>query len=88
MSGNRTQDLELDRRVQRLLVSPGAVVSVQQAAELLPIADRDARAWLKRKGLLRDLDGRKVVVWADVLKALEPSEDARPRAARLRREKL
>ena len=82
----RTPDL--DRRHQRLIISPGAIVTLQQAAELLPIAERDARAWLKRRGLVRDLAGRSVVVWADVMAALQAPPEQERRIARLRREPL
>ena len=56
-----------DAQLQRLMVSPAAIISLNKAAQLLPLAARDARAWLRRNGLVRDIDGRAVVVWADVV---------------------
>lgn len=67
-----------DRRDARLLVGDGAVLSVTQAAELLGF--RDAKAWLRREGLVSEIRlGERVVervVWRRVLAKLEgaPSE--------------
>lgn len=63
----------------RLTQGGAAVLSVRRAAELLPIADSAGRAWLRRQGLVRRLEGAEVVVWADVLErvrqgALGPGE--------------
>ena len=58
-----------------------AVFSVSRAAELLPIRDCEARAWLRDRGLIRDLVGRSVVVWGDVLDALEDDRPNRPRTS-------
>lgn len=60
---------ELQR--QRLALGLGAIVSVDHASRLLPIADRDARRWLKQRGLVRLLDGRPVVCWVRVVEALD-----------------
>ncbi len=87
-SGDVPAVLQADRAVLRLIVSPGAVRSLQQATELLPIADRDARAWLRRRGLVRDLSGRSVVVWADVIAALEAPASSSSLVVRRRRERL
>ena len=83
-----TSDDTWDRKLARLVVSPGAILSIQKAAELLPIAERDARRWLRRCGLVRDLAGRPVVVWQDVIEALANPPDPPPKAAALRRVKL
>ena len=64
------------RHADRLRLGVGAVLTVAEAAALLPVADRDARSFLRRKGLVRDLDGRAVVRWLDVLDAL--AADAGP----------
>lgn len=71
----------------------GAVLTVAEAAALLPVADADARRWLHGAGLVRRLAGRPVVVWADVHDALRrgdsPQEPATTRAPlNLRRVKL
>mgnify|MGYP007046922749 CR=1 FL=1 len=81
-------DRPYDRNLERLLVSPGAILSLEKASELLPIAKRDARTWLRQRGLVRDLEGRDVVVWADVIAALQAPTEARPKVLHLRREAL
>ena len=53
----------------------GAVLTVNEAVGLLPVSDREARLWLAGRGLIRDLAGRPVVVWRDVLAALSEGED-------------
>lgn len=47
----------------------GAILSLDEAAELLPIADADARRWLVDAGCVRDLNGRKTVSWLRVVEA-------------------
>lgn len=74
--------------LQRLVVSSSAVLSAGQAARLLPIAERDARRWLRRRGLIRDLDGRSVVVWGDVVRELGRPAHEPPAVRALPREKL
>lgn len=63
-----------ERHRDRLRMGPGAVLTVNEAAALLPIADRDARAWLHHRGLVRSLAGRDVVLWIDVLDELRAGE--------------
>lgn len=82
-----------DRAAARLTMGSGAVLSLSEAAAMLPVADRDARAWLRARCLLRDLDGREVVVWEDVLGALRAGEgpsvmDATPTLVRVPRVRL
>lgn len=55
------------------------VLSVRKASERLPVRTQDARAWLRREGLISELAGREVVVWSDVLERLRQSTPARPR---------
>lgn len=52
---------------RRLALGTGAVVSLAEAAALLPFADAEARRWLQAQGLVRELEGRRVVRWLDVL---------------------
>ena len=49
------------RHRDRLALGAGAVLTVSEASALLPVADCDARAWLRRLGLVRYLEGRQVV---------------------------
>ena len=49
-------------------------MSVRRAAELLPIGDAAGRAWLRREGLVRHLEGADVVIWADVLERVRTRE--------------
>lgn len=47
-----------------------AVVSLSRAARALPMREGDALAVLRERGLVRDLVGRSVVIWGEVLDAL------------------
>ena len=58
----------------RAALGAAAVVSVRVAAEWLPWSDQDARLWLRRRGLVREVDGREVVVWGDVVAAIRGSK--------------
>lgn len=58
------------RHQERLSMGPGAVLTVNEAAHLLPVADAAARAWLRREGLIVTLETKELVCWADVLAAL------------------
>ncbi len=57
---------------ERLAVSPGAVISEDHAVELLPGAGGKAarRRWLRDRGITRQVLGKLVVRWVDVLEAL------------------
>lgn len=57
-----------------------AVVSVAEAATLLPVRDATARAWLRRRGLIRSVPHLgEVVVWGDVLDAVRQDQgEAKP----------
>lgn len=59
-----------DLHADRLALGSAAVLPVSRAAELLPVGDSRARAWLRSCGLTSDLCGREVVVWGEVLEAL------------------
>ena len=65
-----------DRAQARLAQGPAAVLSVSEASALLPLADGRARHWLKRHDLIRDLDGKPVVLWGDVLAILGRDDGA------------
>jgi hypothetical protein len=71
---------------RRLLLGTGAVLSLNEAAALLPFSDAEARRWLRSRGLVRDLEGRSVVRWLDVVfhpelgGPLDAPLDAPPRA--------
>lgn len=58
----------------RLLLGASAVLSVTQAISLLPLGHAAAARWLRRNGLVRDLDGRGAVIWGDVLETLRGEE--------------
>jgi hypothetical protein len=53
----------------------GAILTVSKAADLLPVTDAAARAWLRREGLIVTLDDKPVVCWADVLAALRAGKN-------------
>lgn len=54
----------LERRIARLTVSLGAILTVTAAAELL--GGRKYVSWLRREGLTVDLDGEERVLWSHV----------------------
>jgi hypothetical protein len=56
------------------LLGPHAVLSVFDAAGLLPGAHGGRVAWLIARNLVRDLDGDRVVIWGDVLETLRGDE--------------
>ena len=57
------------------------MLSLGEAAKLLPWADNEARQWLRDRGLVSHPCGRDVVVWRRVLLELERDDDA-PQAPR------
>jgi hypothetical protein len=72
-------DLDLDHA--RLVVSPGALLSLQRTVELIPVGTQaERREWLRKRGLVRYLFDRPVVRWSDVLDALEGDRRPEPRA--------
>ncbi len=81
-----------ERHQARLSMGPGAILSLRNAAALLPLDDNEAREWLQARGLVRYLSGRAVVVWADVMDALRAGENLSPSpqgaVVNLRRAKL
>jgi hypothetical protein len=66
------------RRDDRLAMGAGAVLSLKDAASMLPLADQEARAWLHERNLVCSIRGRRLVVWADVLEALRNDEPTTP----------
>lgn len=60
------------------------VLSESQAVERLPWRKGDARRWLRREGLSVEVDGRRIVVWSEVMDRLRRREDA-PSPTRHRR---
>jgi hypothetical protein len=73
-----------ERQIARLALGPAALLTVAQAAELMPWGDSRCRAWLRDHGLVRhDPELGEAVVWGDVLAAYgahpAPEEPASPR---------
>lgn len=68
-------------------VIPNPILSVPAAVARLPIRDSDALRWLESRGLIRDLCGRRVVSWREVVAAIESGDEpaAQPTAPRARR---
>lgn len=66
----------------RLLLGPASLLSVEQAAELLPIRDSDARKLIEEAGIVRRLAGRRVVTWHDCLALAKPERPAEARPSR------
>lgn len=71
-------------RAARERLGLAAILSLDHAADLLPLDRASARAWLLERKLVRVLDGREVVRWGDVYAELEP-EQTRPIVAGARR---
>ncbi len=71
---------------ERLGLGRDAILSVGRAAELLPLADGEARAWLREQGLVATIEAcgrtKELVHWGAVLEKLAP---ASPPKARVRR---
>lgn len=79
--------MSLSLAEMRLMVSPGAVLSVSRAARILGWGG--AGAWLRRSGLVRLVDGQERVIWREVLRHIEQvPEEPTPQARRLPRVKL
>ncbi len=78
------------RHRERLTLGTAAVLTVAEAAALLPVCDAEARRWLRARGLVRSLVGRDVVIWGDIPDALreDASAPATPPPAPIGRLKL
>jgi len=63
---------------RRLGLGGAALLSVEEAAELLPIRDGEARKLIEEAGIIRRLAGRRVVQWAEVIQALAVPEAPQP----------
>jgi hypothetical protein len=63
----------------RALLGSSAIISPTVAASWLPLSDSDARRWLRENSLIRDLDGRAVVVWGEVVACVSKCDPAAPR---------
>lgn len=70
---------------RRAAMGPSAVLSPTKAAELLPVRETEALAWLRGKGLvIEDPELGDVVIWGDVLEMLRqqrPATKGRKKAA-------
>lgn len=81
--GTSTRDRE------RISLGRDAVLSVGRAAELLPLADGEAKAWLREQGLVRSIEtgGRtkEIVRWGSVLNHLDGPAPPRQKPRQPRR---
>ncbi len=64
------------------LLRDAAVLRVGTAEQLLPWSRHVARAFLEDHGLVIDVEGRKVVIWGDVLEVLRRSSSRGGAASR------
>lgn len=56
------------------------VLTVAAACRALRMREGDARRWLREKGLIREVAGRRRVVWGEILDAMGAAEEeAAPR---------
>lgn len=69
----------------RLALGAAAVLSVNEAARLLPMKNGTAVEWLERRGLVHQLEGRRVVVWGDVVATIRQQPEERAEVAPLPR---
>ena len=71
---------------ERLGLGRDAILSLGRAAELLPLADREARAWLREQGLVATIEAcgrtKELVHWGAVLEKLAPASPPNARARR------
>ena len=72
---------------RRLALGDAAILSLSAAAELLPIREADARRWLRARGLVRQMDGRDVVLWRDVTEAIRAGDPPAPAPRGRRRDR-
>ena len=75
----------LDALAKQIAAPPDDVLSEAQAVERLPWRKADARRWLRREGLSVEVDGRRVVVWADVVGRLRQRDAESAPAPSVRR---
>ena len=69
--------MSADRRATRVALGAAGVTSLEEAAERLPVRTGDARAWIRDRGLVRDVPGLgRVVRWADVLDEIRQAGEA------------
>jgi hypothetical protein len=55
-----------------------AILSVDHAAELIPMDRAAARDWLRACGLIRQVDGKPMVRWGDVYERIGELMEPRP----------
>lgn len=71
---------------ERLGLGRDAILSLGRAAELLPLADGEARAWLREQGLVATIEAcgrtKELVHWGAVLERLGPAPTPKTRARR------
>jgi hypothetical protein len=62
---------------KRLALGRAAVLSVTEAASLLPLREADAIRWLRERRLVRTFPGttREVVRWGDVYEAIAAGDE-------------
>ncbi len=72
-----------DRHRDRLSLGSGAILSLNVAADMLPWRDDEARVWLVEQGLVREVCGRRVVVWGQVVHHVDglPEADGETKAS-------
>lgn len=63
-----------ERAKARRAMGVAAVLTVSQAAALLPATDAEADRWLREHGLVRRWLEREVVIWGEVLDAIRGGE--------------
>ena len=72
----------LAEKLDRVLEAQRDVLRFSDAVARLPMRDSAARVWLRREGLVGDLDGREIVVWPEVVERLRQRSERRVRNRR------
>ncbi len=82
----------MDSGISRLALGRAAALSISQASALLPLRDSVARRAIEAAGIVRNVDGKRLVVWGDVLDVVLQRQDEpaaqKPKRAPLKRAKL
>ena len=62
-------------------LGPCDLLTVAEAVRALRIREADARRWIRERGLVRRVEGRDLVVWGEVVRAISGAVEEPPSAA-------
>ena len=61
-------------------LSESDVLSLSEVAHELRMRKQEANSWMEDNGIIRNIRGRKRVIWGDVLDLVRTGEGGRPKA--------